>query len=97
MKFELIKRAVKNPALMYDYIQGNVRMLLRKCGLLNKEICNKVDQRIVLAKECYDNTECLACGCDTPGLFYCDKACSAPKYLDKPACYLALKDMDYVE
>lgn len=74
-------------------MQGYGRLWLRKKGWLSQSICEKVDKRIELAKECYDNTECLACGCDTPALFYCNKACEAPEYLDRPACYPRLKDM----
>lgn len=66
-------------------------MFLDSKGLLREKIKTQVEQRKITAKECLENGECLACGCETPALFYCNKACQAPLYLEKEACYEKMK------
>ena len=71
-----------------DFIQGSTRQWIydKYPLLLSKYLRNEYERRKQDAKECYDNRECLHCGCKTPDLFMADRACSRP---DTP-CYPAL-------
>ena len=53
-----------------------------------------VEYRKIRAEECYNNGECVCCGCTTPELFGATKGCKAYKYrgmgfceADKKVCY----------
>lgn len=76
------------------FLQGYCRLILYKTipFLLRKKVKDHYRARLRLAKPCLDNTECLACGCSTPALFFANKACSAPEYLERPACYPSMSE-----
>lgn len=94
----MVTHVVNNPVDVWYFIQGEFRYLLyRKAAwALSDAIKAVYHQRIKLAKECYDNGECVCCGCTTPSLFFADKGCARLKYQDicpgKP-CYLPMKKM----
>lgn len=62
----------------FDFIQGNVRYYLFGIApfLFTKYFKEKLADRKIKAKPCYDNGACLHCGCTTPQLFYADRGCS---------------------
>ena len=96
MTFRLLLNHLKNKPLdAWYYIQGNYRLLCYNKArfLLRKSIIRKFEERCRLAKPCLDNTECYACGCDTPALFFADKGCQAKKYLNREPCYSPMKKM----
>lgn len=66
------------------YILGNVRYKLyysRYKFLIRKHILEQIDFRIKWMKpECYNQGECVICGCATTALQMANKACDAPCY-----------------
>lgn len=74
----MIKRLLNDPKAAWWYLQGTVRQLLYDHApyLLRRKIRFMYYHRIMSAKECFDNGECLNCGCRTPDLFFADKGCS---------------------
>lgn len=64
---------------VWYYIQGNVRYKIfysKFRWLIRQHIREQINFRIaVMRKECYDNGECVACGCATTALQMCNKAC----------------------
>ena len=79
----LFKGNVKLKDVWY-YTQGNVRykMYYSKFSfLIRKHIMDQINFRIsVMKKECYDNGECVMCGCATTALQMCNKACEGKCY-----------------
>ena len=66
------------------YIQGNYRHKLyysRFKFLIRKHIKEQIALRItIMRKECYDNGECIKCGCATTALQMCNKMCEGQCY-----------------
>lgn len=100
---EKIRQALRNPKLIYDYIQGYTRMYLDRVGLLPRHIKEQVEYRKIVAHKCLKNGSCFGCGCKTPELFYCDKGCSLRKFDEdtrlilanrKTICYTKMKNKD---
>jgi len=56
-------------------------------SVLRSHVKRHIRYRFFKGKRCLENTECYACGCDTPGVFFASKGCEALKYLKQPACY----------
>lgn len=87
---EVINHLRNNPIDAYYFIQGHFNMWYdQKYGLPWKKkrwILEKI-QKAESKRGCLSNTECVACGCETPVMFYSDKPCKAPEYLNKEACY----------
>jgi hypothetical protein len=77
---------------VWYYIQGNVRYKLfyskKFSFLIRRHIREQINFRIiVMRKECYDNGECVICGCATTALQMCDKACEG-------SCYFSMLSSD---
>jgi hypothetical protein len=67
------------------YIQGNLRYRLFYSKwlswLLPLHIFEQISYRLfVMNKECYNNGECVKCGCSTPQLQMANKACHGKCY-----------------
>lgn len=66
------------------YLQGNIRYRLyysRFKFMIRAHILEQIDFRIrFMKKECYENGQCVLCGCATTALQMADKACDAPCY-----------------
>jgi len=77
----LIFAAIFSYKDVWWYLQGTTRQFLynRLPFLLRKKVKDMYHDRIKKAKPCYDNGECLHCGCKTPDLFFANKACSKPE------------------
>ena len=76
------RELLKDPLNIWYYIQGNIRHFFYKNFkyALRKHIIEQFEWRIIKASKCYNNNGgCLCCGCDTPQLFFADKACSVSK------------------
>lgn len=86
---------LKNPKNFWYYLQGYYRKICHDNFpfLLRSSVIAKVESRIRVAKACLQNTECLACGCDTPAVFYANKSCKAPIYLERPPCYIEMDEI----
>ena len=69
---------------VWCYIQGSVRYKLFYSSwkwLIRKHIREQILYRIsVMKKECYDNGECVKCGCATTALQMCNKVCEGNCY-----------------
>ena len=79
---------------IWYYIQGNYRHKLfysRFKFLIRKYIREQIALRIlVMNEECYNNGECIRCGCATTALQMCNKMC-------KGECYPAMMNKDQWE
>lgn len=78
-----ILRIRKNPKLVFDYTQGNVRYFLYRNlpFLLTKDFKEQIKYRLENAnKECIKQGVCTHCGCKTPNLFFSDKSCEGGCY-----------------
>jgi hypothetical protein len=69
---------------IYAFFQGNGRKLREDMfNSLPVHIKKQVEERVELVKEkspeCLSG-KCVKCGCDTPELFYADKACDGDCY-----------------
>ena len=66
------------------YFQGKLRYKLyysKFAFLIRPHIKEQIDARInSMDKSCYDNGECVLCGCQTTALQMADKACDKPCY-----------------
>lgn len=69
---------------VYYYIQGNIRYKIyysKFSFLIRRHILDQINFRIsVMKKECYDNGECIMCGCATTALQMCNKKCDGECY-----------------
>lgn len=69
---------------VWYYIQGSFRHRLfysRFKFLIRGYIREQIALRIIaMRKECYDNGECIECGCSTTALQMCDKMCEGECY-----------------
>lgn len=91
--WEKIQGAWNNPINVYYVIQAYYRIFLEKIGYLNKDLQMEIIMRkLHTGKKCNDNGECIACGCDTPELFYCNKGCKADFYLGQEPCFGPLEN-----
>lgn len=74
----------KEPKLVFDFFQGEFRQICydHKIPLVRKKIIQEYLWRIneTPAKDCVKNGSCLCCGCDSPAVHFCNKACSVQKY-----------------
>ena len=80
------------PRDAFYYVQGILRYRLYKSKLrflLRWHIIDQYEWRKVEAQPCYYAGECQCCGCRTPELFFCGKACSAGK-APFSACAMAM-------
>lgn len=79
-----MKKAPINLANIIAYITGNVRYQLyysKYKFLIRTHIREQIDFRIkVMDKACYENGECVICGCQTTALQMSNKACDKPCY-----------------
>lgn len=75
------KNSIKD---VWYYVQGNFRYKLyysRWKWLMRKHLREQIGFRIsVMRKECFENGECVVCGCATTALQMCSKMC-------EDACY----------
>jgi hypothetical protein len=72
------------------YIQGKIRLKLFYSKRFNKllplYIFEQINFRLFrMKKECYDNGQCVSCGCDTPALQMANKTCG-------DSCYPVMMD-----
>lgn len=69
---------------VWYYLQGNIRYRLyysKFSFLIRKHVMEQINFRIsVMNKECYDNGECIKCGCATTALQMCNKMCKGMCY-----------------
>lgn len=82
---ELLKRLIKEPKVMWHYFVGNYRMFMYKNAsfLIRKHIKEQYKWRLTLMNPyCYNNGECVICGCKTPNLQFASKACEGDCYSD---------------
>ena len=97
---------------VWHYIVGNYRNMLyggiveetKKPFLIRKFIHEQiVFRKNNMNKECYDNGECIKCGCSTLALQMCNKSCEGkcyPKMLSKkmwntiPTSFKTMKRLD---
>ncbi len=74
-----------------SYIIGNFRYKLyynpKLSFLIRKHIREQIEMRIkVMNRECYDNGECVLCGCSCTALQMCERKCEGdcyPKMVNK--------------
>ena len=88
---------------IWYYIQGNVRYKIINSSfkkLIRKHILEQIELRISnMNRECYNNGECVMCGCATTALQMCDKSCKGlcyPRMMSKKE-WLAFKDGDILK
>lgn len=76
---------------VWHYLVGHYRNLIfftRFKWLLRKHIVEQIEFRMkVMKKECYENGECVICGCSTPALQMCNKSCEGDCYPDMVGKY----------
>lgn len=76
---------------VWYYIQGSIRYKLyysKLSFLIRDHIKEQIDFRIsVMKKECYDNGECIMCGCATTALQMCNKVCDGMCYPPMLTCF----------
>ncbi len=67
-----------------NYTVGNIRYKLYYSALkfiIRKHIREQIDFRIkFMKKECYENGECVLCGCATTALQMCNDSCEGTCY-----------------
>jgi hypothetical protein len=82
--YKLIKRALKEPKLIIDFIEGTGRGFLNVHApyLIRRHIREQYEYRLYKAKKCLENKSCLSCGCSTPDLFFCTKPCDLTNIKD---------------
>jgi hypothetical protein len=88
---------------IWYYIQGNVRYKIINSSfrkLIRKHVKEQIELRISnMNKECYNNGECVMCGCATTALQMCDKSCEGlcyPRMMSRKE-WLAFKDGDVLK
>ena len=82
---------------IWYYIQGNFRYKIFASKLMREHIEEQIEFRIAnMNKECYNNGECVICGCATTALQMCNKSCDGlcyPRMMSKKE-WLAFKNGD---
>lgn len=88
---------------IWYYIQGNVRYKIINSSfrkLIRKHVLEQIELRISnMNRECYNNGECVMCGCATTALQMCDKSCKGlcyPRMMSRKE-WLAFKDGDILK
>lgn len=80
----MTNKATINSANVIAYITGKLRYILyysRFRFLIRTHIQEQIDLRVkYMNKECYENGECVICGCQTIALQMAKKACDKPCY-----------------
>ena len=88
---------------IWYYIQGNVRYKIINSSfrkLIRKHVLEQIELRISnMNRECYNNGECVMCGCATTALQMCNKSCKGlcyPRMMSRKE-WLAFKDGDILK
>jgi hypothetical protein len=78
-KFRNLFKGEYSPLDIIDYYRATYRYFLYGTFfkfLIRKHIQEQFEYRIkIMDKECYDNGECIHCGCSTPALQMTNKSC----------------------
>lgn len=70
---------------IFQFVQGNTRLLGDKLNLTPEHIKEQVEYRASKCYEsCYKNNEgkCKKCGCRVPGKWYVTESCNPDKFPD---------------
>lgn len=89
---------------IYYYLQGNYRLGVYYSQfdmLLPKHIREQISYRLnSMNTECKESGSCIKCGCSTPGLQMCNRACEGncyPKMLDRRTWNRLMKQLNICE
>lgn len=65
---------------LYNYIEGNGRMILSELGFSEKHIEEQVAYRLLMCKDtCVPNKKCKHCGCPLPNRAFASTSCNKGK------------------
>lgn len=82
MLLEKIKQVIKEPKLIYYFLQGHFNMFLMSVGLISNKRRNSAIEKILAAPDCLDNIYCTECGCNFLPMAFSDKPCKK-----EPPCF----------
>ena len=75
---------------IYNYLDGNGKMILNKLGLsqphIKEQVIHRLHEVAVKSPECL-NENCIVCGCETRSKVWEDRGCTG-------GCYPAMKDAE---
>jgi hypothetical protein len=61
---------------IFEFIEGNLKMLGDKLNLLPQHEKEQVIFRANICTDCMKNKKCKYCGCSVPGKLYVKKSCN---------------------